>query len=115
MSGSLRADAIDGIAIVGLEGRFPGARNVDTFWRNVRDGVESVTQFNHDALRAAGVADSLLNDPNYVKSGAILSDMDAGIAALGRRRHKTKQIKQGMMQALLTGRVRLINQTKEAG
>jgi type I restriction enzyme S subunit len=35
--------------------------------------------------------------------------MDAEIAGLERRRDKTKQIKQGMMQQLLTGRVRLVN------
>ena len=39
---------------------------------------------------------------------AILSDMDAEIAALERRRDKTHAIKQGMMQELLTGRVRLV-------
>ena len=39
---------------------------------------------------------------------AILSDMDAEIAALERRRDKTCAIKQGMMQQLLTGRVRLV-------
>jgi len=38
----------------------------------------------------------------------VLSDMDAEIAALERRRDKTKQIKQGMMQQLLTGRIRLV-------
>ena len=39
--------------------------------------------------------------------GAVLSDMDAEIAALEQRRDKTIAIKQGMMQQLLTGRVRL--------
>ena len=39
---------------------------------------------------------------------AVLSDMDAEITALEHRRDKTKQIKQGMMQQLLTGRVRLV-------
>ena len=39
---------------------------------------------------------------------AILSDMDAEIAALERRRDKARVIKQGMMQQLLTGRVRLV-------
>lgn len=39
---------------------------------------------------------------------AVLSDMDAEIAALEARRDKTKEIKQGMMQVLLTGRVRLV-------
>lgn len=38
----------------------------------------------------------------------VLSDMDAEIAALEYRRDKTKGIKQGMMQGLLTGRVRLV-------
>jgi type I restriction enzyme S subunit len=38
----------------------------------------------------------------------VLSDMDAEIQALERRREKIKQIKQGMMQQLLTGRVRLV-------
>ena len=38
---------------------------------------------------------------------SILSDIDAEIAALEQRRDKTRAIKQGMMQQLLTGRVRL--------
>ena len=38
---------------------------------------------------------------------SILSDMDAEITALEQRRDKTSAIKQGMMQQLLTGRVRL--------
>jgi len=38
----------------------------------------------------------------------VLSDMDVELAALERRREKTKQIKQGMMQELLTGRIRLV-------
>jgi len=49
--------------------------------------------------------------PDYDEQRAIaaaLSDMDAEIAALERRRDKTQQIKQGMMQQLLTGRVRLV-------
>ena len=40
---------------------------------------------------------------------AILADMDAEIAALERRLDKTRAIKQGMMQQLLTGRIRLID------
>jgi type I restriction enzyme S subunit len=41
---------------------------------------------------------------------AVLSDMDAEIAALEQRRAKTQAIKQGMMQQLLTGRIRLTNE-----
>ncbi len=39
---------------------------------------------------------------------AVLSDMDAEITALEQRRDKTIAIKQGMMQQLLTGKVRLV-------
>ena len=39
---------------------------------------------------------------------AILSDMDAEIAALEAKLAKARQVKQGMMQELLTGRIRLV-------
>ncbi|SNS03042.1 type I restriction enzyme, S subunit [Humidesulfovibrio mexicanus] len=39
---------------------------------------------------------------------AVLSDMDAEIAELETRRDKTRALKQGMMQELLTGRIRLV-------
>jgi type I restriction enzyme S subunit len=39
---------------------------------------------------------------------AVLSDMDAEITALEQRRDKTRLLKQGMMQELLTGRTRLV-------
>jgi type I restriction enzyme S subunit len=39
--------------------------------------------------------------------GSVIRDMDAELAALEARRDKTRQLKQGMMQALLTGRIRL--------
>lgn len=39
---------------------------------------------------------------------AVLSDMDAEIDVLQQRRNKTRVIKQGMMQELLTGRTRLV-------
>ncbi len=39
---------------------------------------------------------------------AVLSDMDAEIAAMEQKRDKTRALKQGMMQELLTGRIRLV-------
>jgi len=39
---------------------------------------------------------------------AVLSDIDAELAALEARRDKTRELKQGMMQELLTGRIRLV-------
>ncbi len=45
----------------------------------------------------------------------VLSDMDAEISALEERRDKTRVLKQGMMQELLTGRVRLTKLKIENG
>ena len=33
------------IAIVGMSCRLPGAQNLDEFWRNLADGIESITRF----------------------------------------------------------------------
>ena len=62
-------------------------------------------------LTAPQVSRYLLPVPSESEQRAIasvLSDMDAEIAALKQRRDKTRAIKQGMMQQLLTGRVRLV-------
>ena len=64
------------IAVIGMAGRFPGARTVDEFWRNVRDGVESIQQYADADLLAAGVDPELLEDPHYVKAGSPLPDME---------------------------------------
>ncbi|NVM91278.1 acyl transferase domain-containing protein/acyl carrier protein [Variovorax sp. SG517] len=64
------------IAIVGMAGRFPGADDVDAFWRNIRDGVESVSTFTDDQLRERGVPQAQLNDPDYVKAGVLFDGFD---------------------------------------
>lgn len=46
--------------------------------------------------------------PEQTAIAAILSDMDAEIAAMEQKRDKTRLLKQGMMQKLLTGRIRLV-------
>ncbi|WP_418128935.1 SDR family NAD(P)-dependent oxidoreductase [Variovorax sp. 375MFSha3.1] len=64
------------IAIVGMAGRFPGADDVDAFWRNIRDGVESVSTFTDDQLRERGVPQAQLDDPDYVKAGVLFDGFD---------------------------------------
>lgn len=44
----------------------------------------------------------------------VLSDIDREIEALQQRLHKTQQIKQGMMQELLTGKTRLVKPQGDA-
>src|SRR6202008_1681113 len=64
------------IAIVGMAGRFPGARNVDEFWANLRDGVETISFYTAEELLAAGVDRETLADKHYVRAGSILADVE---------------------------------------
>ena len=47
------------------------------------------------------------NPEEQTAIASILSDMDTEIAAIEQRRNKTRDLKQAMMQELLTGRIRL--------
>jgi len=46
--------------------------------------------------------------PEQTAIASVLSEMDAELATLEQRREKTRALKQGMMQELLTGRTRLV-------
>jgi amino acid adenylation domain-containing protein len=65
----------EGIAIIGMAGRFPGARSVEDFWRNQLDGVESISQFRVEDLEIANAAE-IARDPRYVKARSIIDDAD---------------------------------------
>jgi phthiocerol/phenolphthiocerol synthesis type-I polyketide synthase E len=81
MSETEKQEAHAGIAVIGMAGRFPGARNLHEFWQNLRDGVESITVFTEDELRAVGVSPALLARADYVKARGIVSDADMFDAA----------------------------------
>ena len=76
MKSPLQTDQAEGIAVIGMTARLPGAANVEQFWNNLREGVESVTSFTDDQLLAAGVEPDLLREPNYVKAGILLDGID---------------------------------------
>lgn len=65
------------IAVIGLSGRFPGARTLDAFWHNLSSGVDSIRQFTDDELLAAGVDAALLADPGLVRAGGVLDDIES--------------------------------------
>lgn len=71
-----KVDSLDGIAIIGMSGRFPGAKDIDNFWHNLRDGVESVSFFSAEQLQFSGIDPALLSNPNYVKAKAVLEDIE---------------------------------------
>ncbi|MDZ8065208.1 MAG: beta-ketoacyl synthase N-terminal-like domain-containing protein [Nostoc sp. DedQUE08] len=64
------------IAIIAVAGRFPGAKDIESFWQNLRDGVETISSLTDEELINSGVFLDLLNNPSYVKASAVISDID---------------------------------------
>ena len=64
------------IAIIGMGGRFPEAKNIDEFWKNLQNGIESISFFTDEELLSSGISSSVLSDPNYVKAQATLKDVE---------------------------------------
>ncbi len=65
------------IAVIGTATRFPGAEDTNTFWENLKNGVESLAFFTDEELLEAGVEAELLKHPNFVKArGGVLEDIE---------------------------------------
>ena len=64
------------VAIIGLSCRFPGAATTEEYWKNLCEGVESITFFSDQELLAVGVDPSLVANPSYVKAAPMLRDVE---------------------------------------
>lgn len=69
-----------GIAIVGIACRFPGARNPDEFWKNIRDGKEAITRFTSEDLED-WFDEETRKTSDYIAARPILPDVDKFDAA----------------------------------
>ncbi|MER5555528.1 SDR family NAD(P)-dependent oxidoreductase [Streptomyces sp. NPDC002793] len=72
----------DGIAIIGMSGRYPGARDIGEFWRNLTAGRDSVTEIPPDRWPLDGFyepdrATAVATGRSYSKWGGFLEDFDA--------------------------------------
>jgi acyl transferase domain-containing protein len=63
------------IAVIGMAGRFPGAETLDTFWDNLRKGVESITHFAQGELEDT-YGRSVQDEPSYVRARSILDGVE---------------------------------------
>jgi amino acid adenylation domain-containing protein len=63
----------EAIAIIGMAGRFPKARNLAEFWCILREGVDAITFFDEDELDHSGFGRT---HGNYVKARGLLEDAD---------------------------------------
>ncbi|WNG56867.1 amino acid adenylation domain-containing protein [Archangium gephyra] len=67
------------IAIIGMSGRFPGARSVDELWQNLRQGVESISRFSPEELEPiSDLPEGIFQwqHPQFVPAGGVLADAD---------------------------------------
>src|SRR5215212_2930797 len=69
------------IAIVGMACRFPGATDIEQFWRNLCGGVESLTLLSDDELLEAGVDPGILSRPDLVRRASVLDGIEMFDAA----------------------------------
>jgi len=72
--------ADEGIAVVGMAGRFPGADNIATLWKNLLNGEESIRFFDRSELDPS-LLQSETTSPDYVPARGVLSDADCFDAA----------------------------------
>jgi amino acid adenylation domain-containing protein len=66
-------ELLDCVAIIGMSGRFPGARDVEEFWQNVAEGKVSISHFSPLELEARNSA-GLERSPDYVAARGVLDD-----------------------------------------
>src|SRR4051794_6791733 len=76
MIGQISEPDNQSVAIIGMAARFPGAPDVETYWDNIKHGVESVAFFTDEELEADGIGKATLADPSYVKASATIPDID---------------------------------------
>ncbi|HEU5378051.1 MAG TPA: SDR family NAD(P)-dependent oxidoreductase [Ktedonobacteraceae bacterium] len=76
-----QATAQQGIALIGMSGRFPGATSIEQFWENLHNGVESISFFSKEELAEVGVPDHMLENPAYVRARPILENVESFDAA----------------------------------
>lgn len=68
--------ATEGVAIIGMAGRFPGAATIEAFWQNISAGREAVERIAPEEDRLLQRNPSLATNPQYIPAGAFLEDVD---------------------------------------
>jgi amino acid adenylation domain-containing protein len=64
------------VAVIGICGIFPGARDIHEFWENLKNGVEAITFFTDEELEGLGVTPVPVKIPNYVRAAGIIDNAE---------------------------------------
>ena len=74
-SDTFDAADLNGIAIIGMAGRWPGASTADPFWHNQLAGLEMISQFGIGDLEIVNRAEAA-RTPGYIRARSILENID---------------------------------------
>ena len=83
-------ESYEGIAIIGMTGRFPGAESVEEFWANLVAGKESISFFRDAELAESGLDAAALEEPRPLRSGPRHSE-GCGLFRRGVLRHSSER------------------------
>jgi len=61
------------VAIIGMACRLPGAKNINEYWKNLLDGLETLNTFTDEELIATGVDPAVFRQPNYIRNRGIIN------------------------------------------
>jgi len=64
------------VAVIGMAGKFPGANDVNEFWNNLTNGVDSLRTFTDEELIRCGVSTEIRDHPNFVQKGQVIDRPD---------------------------------------
>ena len=64
------------VAVIGIAGRFPGAKDIDSLWQSLVDGKELITFFSDNELENEGIEHDLLIKDNYVKAKGVIDNAE---------------------------------------
>src|SRR5437016_5627789 len=88
MTAAAPANEPQGVAVIGMAGRFPQAPDIDAFWRLLCEGREGFSRFDEAQLRKAGMPSALSSDHHYVPVNGAVADIetfDAGFFGMSPR------------------------------
>ena len=72
------------IAIIGMAARFPGAPDVDAYWRRIELGEDCISFFGPEDLEPA--SQPLFGQPAFVAAAGVIPDIDLFDAAYAEER-----------------------------
>ena len=76
MSDEQNPPELEAIAVIGMAGRFPSAKNIAEFWEMLCKGREGISHFSREELLESGTSLRSQDDPDFVSASGVIADAD---------------------------------------